>query len=504
MSFPVLLYILTGHPDEVDKSGDLTAENIVTGVLFEDVEDISTPYIEIDKDKAINPGSGKATFFTANYAYISQMNRYYFITGKEIIDNDHYVIRLEVDVLMSFQSTIRGTTFFVDRNQNAGSWLLPDGNVPINTEYTHTREDLDFTPFVANASFNRDEAVHVLGVADGRPSGIVDWISPNDVTRWNNTWGGVKYYALSYANLNALAEAIADGNLSSWFDDTNSGVFFVHRLPFAISTNGTTSPLQIGNSAPDGTSGYWIKAIHRATISEVKHLTIPSDFRRATSDWNVRMWIPGVGWQTIENALAIAKPYMALKYTTNVLTGATTIYLYAGDQQTMTLTNLNIVMTWECNLARQIPLTLNNAAEIARSTTAAIMSSALALGGAILTENPALIGTAAMGAIGNIGSAITKPTTYSQRGAVSGASTVDLLPNKWYVQYMKKGSPVLDDETQKSRYAARFGLMYKQSAALSSLHGKTVVTQFEMDVPSGCTTLEYDMIRQRLAEGVIL
>ena len=58
---------------------------------------IETPEILLDYD---------ATFINADYAYIDNFSRYYFITDKEIVNGNHIRLFLESDPLMSFKASI--------------------------------------------------------------------------------------------------------------------------------------------------------------------------------------------------------------------------------------------------------------------------------------------------------------------------------------------------------------------------------------------------------------
>lgn len=505
MSFHVKLYQIAEEPDVVEKDLSDAKENDVNGVLFQDLQDVSTPWVELDKAAAINPGSGKATFFTANYAYIPQMSRYYFITGREIYDNDHYVLRLEVDPMMTFKTTIKATQFFVDRNENAGSWMIPDGSVPMAAENTITHVVPAFFPFDPDED---DPAKYriVLAVAGGTLPGSIVWNfhEATDANLWTKCYGALIYYALNISQLVTLAGQICDGaDLVNWFDDTKSGVFSLHALPFDIDI-AYIDTIQIGNKVSSNIRAGQIHKIYRTTTSDEILLATCSDFRNATSDYQIRIWLPGVGWQSIDPVIAHERPYLKIRYTTNVLTGATVVKLYLYTTSGAPIVDSDIWLSFECSVSREIPLTLNNAVEIARGTASSILSSALALGGAIASQNPAIIAGSIASTAVQVGNRMLTPVSYMMKGTVSGAATLDVSMNQVIIQYIKRDSPVLDNPTQKTRYAHKYGKMYQQTTTLSSLTGKTVVNKFEMPIPAGCTMGEYEMIRRSLAEGVIL
>lgn len=70
-------------------------------------------------------------FSTAcNYCYIPDFKRYYYINGKGITVGKLVQFMLEIDVLMSWQESIKNSTVVASRSTNKGNKLLPD-NIPV-------------------------------------------------------------------------------------------------------------------------------------------------------------------------------------------------------------------------------------------------------------------------------------------------------------------------------------------------------------------------------------
>lgn len=91
------LYRTNDLNNVVDKT--LTNETILNINLKRDT-DIIRPKIPLAK-------SGVIDLKTFNYAYIPDLNRYYFINVVESINNNVDVLLLEVDVLMSYNAEIK-------------------------------------------------------------------------------------------------------------------------------------------------------------------------------------------------------------------------------------------------------------------------------------------------------------------------------------------------------------------------------------------------------------
>ena len=80
----------------------------------------------------INPvirisGANVPTLKNANYMYIPDFNRYYFITDIKSIWNGLIEISGHVDVLQTYSSQIRNNTAIVKRNANSWNLYIEDG-----------------------------------------------------------------------------------------------------------------------------------------------------------------------------------------------------------------------------------------------------------------------------------------------------------------------------------------------------------------------------------------
>lgn len=511
MALNVKLYVFTGHPDDVTKSSHLTQENDVTGVLFQDVEDVMHPYVEIDKAAAISPGTGKATFWTANYCYIQALHRYYFIESQEIIDNDHYVLRLRVDTLLTYRSDIRGTKFFVERSQSAGVWYIPDPRIQLLPYVNVADRRVDFQPFSPLTAPSDITYCCILHAAGG--SGADQMTEAADKNILYNTSNSGRFYAMRFMELRALMNALSGSTFDEWFaGDAKSGVFSLHALPFDLSSmvDATSQKLWVGKEEISSVNVGILKAIYKTSTSSAIDLStstypIPDDYRIGSGDFLIRIYLPAVGWQTIDPVKAHDMNYLFIRYKTNVLTGNGTCSLYLSPTASVSpLSNAFLLDQYEYNVAVSVPLSATNAMEKDRAMISTIMSSALSVTGAVISHNPAMIGMSVAGAATSIATQAMSPLSYRQISTMSGGNTMDVQPEKVMIQYVKRRSQILDDTNQKNDFAARFGKMYQQSATLSSLSGRTVVTRFEMDLPEGCTTAEYNDIKAKLAEGVNL
>ena len=88
----------------------------------------------------------------ANYAYIANFGRYYFIEGQRILPGNQIELSLKVDVLMSWKSVINDSNVIAIRSTNRGHKMIPD-NIPIQA-----KRNVIYKQFTGgNSSFGSDK-----------------------------------------------------------------------------------------------------------------------------------------------------------------------------------------------------------------------------------------------------------------------------------------------------------------------------------------------------------
>ena len=147
----IILYYNNSEKIKLDK--DLTQIGSIEGRLFQDTS-ITKPSIMFDLDTAV---------FSANYLYIPQFNRYYFITDVVNISANKWQIQARVDVLTSFKSAIRQNTAIIERQENEYNLYLDD-----KYYRAYQNEDVQYKKF--SASLPGDKYILVV---NGGGMGIV-------------------------------------------------------------------------------------------------------------------------------------------------------------------------------------------------------------------------------------------------------------------------------------------------------------------------------------------
>lgn len=97
----LVFYMNASDPETIGKS--LTAVTTLSGYLKNDC-DIINPRIVVENTGMIN----------ANYCYIAEFGRYYYIDRQTIMSNHKVMLEMSVDVLESFKTQINALSCIID------------------------------------------------------------------------------------------------------------------------------------------------------------------------------------------------------------------------------------------------------------------------------------------------------------------------------------------------------------------------------------------------------
>ena len=113
------LYTNTSDPNTIIKN--ITLQSTLTGALKNETETVISPHILIEQ----------ASYPNANYAYIPEFLRFYFINEVTAIRSKIWELSLNVDVLMSFN--LSGVTGIASESEavNANRYLNSRGFIKL-------------------------------------------------------------------------------------------------------------------------------------------------------------------------------------------------------------------------------------------------------------------------------------------------------------------------------------------------------------------------------------
>lgn len=134
----IIFYKTVSESIQLEK--ELTDETTLTGTLHE-------------SNKIISPQFSVTTDVREfNYCYIPQFNRYYFITGITVNRKNFFTVDCEVDVLQTYDNSIRNLTAIIERQENVGNNYYDNGNFINEVKKERTRYEFE-NPFSDNGEF---------------------------------------------------------------------------------------------------------------------------------------------------------------------------------------------------------------------------------------------------------------------------------------------------------------------------------------------------------------
>lgn len=120
----ITLYTNTADSRIANKSGFLTAIATLTGARPTDEMSIVTPVICVDNNAAV---------LSANYVYISDFSRYYYITNIEVKSGSQVYIYCNADDRYNWYNYYKNKSCIITRSEKIGApTAIPDSKLPIN------------------------------------------------------------------------------------------------------------------------------------------------------------------------------------------------------------------------------------------------------------------------------------------------------------------------------------------------------------------------------------
>ena len=441
---------------------------------------------------------------SANYVYIPDFNRYYYISDITSVRTKLWRLSLDVDVLMSHLAKIKNVNALVTRNEFTYDKLVKDDLVTYYynkevTESTLPKGDKVNTYFHSSLSLVTDNIV-ITCVNDDTPlnTSIINppdeslpQVSPN-VTGDNQTY---RTYTTFSASLNTLSERIlANDNLATY-------IFSIVAFPFALDkVSGDPHTLKLGNTTLSdvyvGDLRYNMSKYH-----VIADFTITGDnFTDYEPYTRYEIYIPYLSWVTL-NADDILNNRIIVYYVVNHQTGNSQVSIYD-------VTNSKLLYTSNCQLGVSIPVTSTNAREVSDTRNSnniglgvGLLTSTLTTIGGFATGNPLAVGGGAISMGSTISKYIQNENTNYQRasGSVSSGQSGAYLPQDVRIRKTKYIPKDYNDE-----YFKLNGRPLNKVVRLGDLKGYTIVGDAHLEDFTSATKQELDEIKLLLTQGVIL
>jgi hypothetical protein len=474
------------------------------------VMDSHIPVVDDDGNEVVDDESKPVTFsyvnkvLSANYAYIPDFNRWYFVTDITATGRNLWMITMSVDVLMSYYGDIMNLSAFIARNQ-----FLYD---------TFVNDDL------ANFDYKKEIEIRQVSnksdVTELRTDPPIEWntaimayLTDDDVLNSMPT------PALN--DLSSIGSTVSGGNISTQY--ITGPTRFIYQLAKTVYKNDTLLsfvktimiyPFSIPSIVADD-----IKSIKIGTTD----YTLPFTFkypdyypgRVVVADFDVpeaasfldyspyttyEIYIPYSGFVTLSGENILGKN-LKVFYLVNWEDGTANAYIY-------NVTDNVIIYSAQCVLGVKVALSSSNATELSNQKTALglntginLIGSAMTIGGGIVAGNPLAVGAGILKGTSTIGNAISGFNQMYDIGKVGITSAVAGLSSgqKVFLR-ITKTKPVGYD----TDYFALKGRPLNQYKKLSDLSGFTIVNDVHIENIPNATLTETNEIERLLTTGVIL
>lgn len=433
-----------------------------------------------DNCSIINPVFESATMpANANYIYVSEWARYYFVTNVVYISKTVKEFSCEVDVLASFKSQIGSTSARIAYAATGWDKDIIDNRAAVSTsklkyERTQATELSQNGCFILTVFNNEADNSNGLGcsyVLEASAIGKVkQWMSDNDV-------------------ITALQNFINGNPIESIF----SCIWVPFPYASAPSVASYTS-LSIGNQNSAG-EGVTInnKVLAATGIYKATQVTIEipyryNDFRDSDPYTAIQIYLPGVGYVPLNMSDWLDTVYIKIDYSMEYATGDLTYYLRDFNDY--------LIQTVSCNVASQCPLgqVMTNGGGVV-SSVGGVVGGAVTTGIGLATGN----GLMAAGGAGAMLASAANMALNANRRATSikgnqGGRTTTEIRNIILTGFYMDTEDVTD-----AAYIAAKGRPVGVSHAISTHSG--YVECDNASVANVGTALEKDRINQYLNTG---
>lgn len=476
-----------------------------------------------------------------NYIFIPKLNRYYYVDSINFVTADLTRLFLKEDVLMSHKDLIKSQNAFVTRYEYSFNKKLIDVRYPVNdvikVEYltlnntptsqslvnTHLQTDIDEDDFkiVVNSVSNTYQITQLREVP--APSGLslpnlTPLMSNVEFTSFlkGNQLGYLVYALanqsdlLSFVNSAVIFPFDVSEPYSACLPDYPSEAFMLNQnliakddrlctdSAFHDVTDTSHTPVPVARTNA-GASPYFIVADFTLDHKFDNYL----DYAPYT---NFELYIAFVGWIPL-NATQVIDKRLIVYYTIDYKSGMGTAYLY-------NVTDQKLIWSGNSQIGIKIDLTATNQVENTRAKQSnnlnmilGLMSSALAIGVGVVTENPVAIAGGVLNAGKTIASGVQANMTMFERAQTNFGTGEGIFHAPVEIQArVSYHEPILDEDGY-DKYLHLQGKPFNNYVTLSTLSTGAYVEVGDIDFNPNNAKIYQNEITEIVAllkNGVIL
>lgn len=449
---------------------------------------------------------------TANYVYIPDFNRYYFINDIISVRNNLWRINMHVDVLMSYQKQIKNLNAFVNRNEFEFDVKVKDDLVSYyyDKEVTETipdKGDLVNTTFETDVNHTRN--IVLCCISDNDIPSHGDIIPPeftNLPTIKQEQFvdsHSMMCYIMDIYDIGVVMNAILNNDQLLGY--IKNVILYPFDLEY-IGNENTKWGVVIGSDTiyerpNEELRAYALKdKISKYYVIEDFVLEGNGDFFDYDPYTKYELYIPYFGWCTLSPDQCL-NHRIIVYYTMQFDDGSSNVYVYD-------VTDNKLLFTSSCQLGIKLGLSSTNNYEITKSKeanslnlTIGLLSSMASIGIGALTYNPIAVVGGVLGGAKSIANYVNNNSMLFDKAVANyGSSASGMYSSQRTILRKTKLKPKNYDEN----YAKLYGKPLNKYMKIEDLNGFTILGEVHLENFGSATKQEKELLKNILETGIIL
>lgn len=442
---------------------------------------------------------------SANYSYIPEFNRYYFITDIISIRNNIWRLNMRCDVLMSYSKEIKKLKALIKRNEFDYNNLIID-------DLINYRYDKDIKYY----DVNNIGAVTELKTSTANPNTVLSYLTDDNIeysgsTPALNGLSGIGAYT-SGGNIQTQYLVQSGGGARDiiknvYKKDTlktylKSVVSYPYDIEYFVPASPSSS-IKIGSESITLTETFMYPKYYpdRVVIADFIYELDDKTFMDYQPFSKHEIFIPYNGWVEI-SAEALIGYHIKVFYVVNYEDATATANIYNVDLD-------KVLYTANCTLGVKLAVSSTNATELKNQKNALALNTAVQSLGAVASiyagassGNAYATSSGIISLAGTIGSAYSSYNQMYDTANVELTSGVDGFSNSQKV--LVKITKAIPIDYNSDDFAKLHGKPLNEYRIIGELTGYTIITDLHIENIGSITSSEYDELYNVLTTGFII
>ena len=447
---------------------------------------------------------GDLNIYNANYAYIEEFGRYYFINNPIVINNKEILLNLSVDSIVTYWNQYNKIDCLVARNEFRYDPFLEDKNMRYKFYNDATEIDIDTTYADIKLDSGWDGWNYSIVYASESLYGNYTYaLAPKNTNLGNPSYASLgitnmtKFGIMEFNSLSELcSEIVAHDSYATFIINLSAYPIYFYSLK-----SNSSSKLKLGNTTLNNVDVYSFKnqPYDFSPYFEIGRFSLyRHSYLDAEPYTTYELYLPYGGYVELKST-DILDSDVRIYYCIDFANTTTQAIIYNFTKQYV-IKSLNINLGVQMSLNRSNNQELNDQKiQLGINSSIKGITSVVSLIGGVATSNPSATASGINGLISTGADVATKLLTMHERGQVASNSGIDGL---YQIQTPRiKTTRMIPNKP--TNYASLMGLPLEKSMQLINLRGFTQVADIHLDGVVA-TTDELDQIKSLLTSGIII